>query len=131
MSAKIKNLKLKLDQAWQKYHDKMGAFDFANSNSWQEMEDWVEAETEMLAVAGQAYSSSKKIEWKEFPTYGHKMTKELWLENVKDGMFIDYDGSGNYASDTQMSNISVSPSDLERGWIRKDKEFTHIIWFNR
>jgi hypothetical protein len=45
------------------------------------------------------------------------------------GGFIDYDGIGNYATNTQMSNIEIYPSDIKSGTYRKD--FTHIVWFNR
>jgi len=57
------------------------------------------------------------------------MTLETFIANVNCGGFIDYDGIGNYATNTQMSNIEIYPSDIKSGTYRKD--FTHIVWFNR
>ena len=61
--------------------------------------------------------------------YGDHMTLNDFIENVKSGGFIDYDGSGNYATETQMSNITIYPSDITAGVYRKD--FTHVLWFNK
>ena len=73
------------------------------------------------------------------PAYGDHMTIDEFVECVRCGGFIDYDGSGNYATADYMSSRSVSPSEvfpdnmaegherepnLEPGW-------THIVWFNR
>jgi len=66
---------------------------------------------------------------KAIPNYGDHMTLEEFIENVNDGGFIDYDGSGHYATETEMSDISIYPSDIEGNSYRKD--FTHIVWFNR
>lgn len=64
------------------------------------------------------------------PEYGDHMTLAEFIENVESGMFIDYDGYGNYASETEMfSNLTVNPSDVEDGKI--DKKHTHVVWFNR
>jgi hypothetical protein len=65
----------------------------------------------------------------EMPSNGHKMSLKKFIEIVKDGDFIDYDGSGNYTKDGQMTNIDIYPLDVEFGAIRKD--FDTIIWFNR
>lgn len=44
-------------------------------------------------------------------------------------MFIDSDGSGYYATSTQVSDIGISPSDIVAGVYRKD--FTHVCWYNK
>jgi len=69
------------------------------------------------------------IDWIEFPDYGDLMTKEEFIENVKYGYFIDYDGFGKYSNGTQMSNIKVYPSDIKENGF--DKRFSHVVWFNR
>lgn len=61
--------------------------------------------------------------------YGDKMTLEKFIEHVNSGGFIDYDGSGNYATETEESNISIYPSDIKANKYRKD--FTHVIWYNK
>lgn len=63
------------------------------------------------------------------PDYGDVMSLETFIECCKSGGFIDYDGSGNYAKDGQMSDISIHPSDVDVNMIRKD--FDTVVWFNR
>ena len=61
---------------------------------------------------------------------GHLMTMEKWLECVSCGGFIDYDGYGNYSDGTHMiRGESVYPSMVKKKKI--DKEWSHIVWFNR
>lgn len=66
---------------------------------------------------------------KPFPKYGDKMTKKAFEEAVKCGSFIDYDGCGDLATATHVSDIVFSPSDFGK------KEWpawaTHIVWYNR
>jgi hypothetical protein len=64
------------------------------------------------------------------PSYGDHMTLEKFVEHVVQGMFIDYDGSGNYATATAMySDLTVSPSDVTSGDLKT--QFTHVVWFNK
>lgn len=63
------------------------------------------------------------------PEYGDHMTMEEFLDSVKCGGFIDYDGHGKYATDKIMTDIIVRPSDYKKGLIKK--EYTHVVWFNR
>jgi restriction endonuclease S subunit len=63
------------------------------------------------------------------PSYGHVMSLEDFIENVKSGGFIDYDGYGNYIRDGKESNIMILPSDVKHDMVRKD--FDNIIWYNR
>ena len=44
-------------------------------------------------------------------------------------LFCDSDGSGYYATATQVSDIGISPSDIVSGVYRKD--FTHVCWYNK
>lgn len=62
-------------------------------------------------------------------SYGDLMTIESFIENCEGGGFIDYDGSGNYATTTEESNITIYPSDIISGDYRKD--FTHVMWYNK
>ena len=43
--------------------------------------------------------------------------------------FSDYDGSGYYATETDVSNIPCVPSEICDGYIRGD--FTHVMWYNK
>lgn len=66
---------------------------------------------------------------RDLPDYGDVMSLKDFIEYCKDGCFIDYDGSGTYAKDGKLSNISIYPSDVEYNSIRKD--FDTIVWFNK
>jgi hypothetical protein len=63
------------------------------------------------------------------PDYGDHMTLEVFINACKSGGFIDYDGYGQYATETKMSNEIVCPSDIESGNI--NEKYTHVVWFNR
>ena len=43
--------------------------------------------------------------------------------------FSDYDGSGYYATETEVSNIPCVPSEICDGYVRND--FTHVMWYNK
>jgi hypothetical protein len=66
---------------------------------------------------------------RDIPDYGDAMTLVDFVAAVKDGWFIDYDGSGEYVKGGKMSGISIYPSDVQNGAVRDD--FDTIIWFNR
>jgi len=68
-------------------------------------------------------------ELSDLPKYGDVMSLQEFIECVKSGSFIDYDGSGNYVKDGKISNIEIYPSDIKYNAIRR--EFDTIIWFNR
>jgi hypothetical protein len=61
--------------------------------------------------------------------YAHELTVEEFKNEVENGLFIDDDGYGYYATETTKSDIYVYPSDFTENIYRDD--FTHIIWFNR
>ena len=63
------------------------------------------------------------------PSYGDHITMKTFLEWVRTGCIIDYDGHGKYATDKQMTDITVFPSDVKSK--KLDKSFSHIVWFNK
>jgi len=67
------------------------------------------------------------------PLYGDHMTLERFTKNCKCGSFTDDDGSGNYATATEMSDIEVSCSALAGGVepALQDRKWTHVVWFNK
>ena len=65
----------------------------------------------------------------EISDYGDVMTLVEFVDCVKSGGFIDYDGHGRYVKDDKESNILIYPSDVKHNSIRTD--FDTIIWFNR
>ncbi len=64
------------------------------------------------------------------PDYGDLMTLEEFSESCLSGLFTDYDGHGNYATATEMSDKVVYPSDIIYGHIPMQK-WTHVVWFNK
>lgn len=104
-------------------------FDFLNCKSFREYEDYIEPYSSKMNELSRKIRMIREYELEEIPTYGDVMTLDYFIECVQDGGFIDYDGSGNYIKDGKMTNISIYPSDVEHGAIRR--EFDTIIWFNR
>ena len=70
-----------------------------------------------------------------------------FIKMVKEGCFIDYDGYGNYATATEVSEEFIHPSDISGKTDRfnpetkkmevisvekkLNKNFTHVVWYNR
>lgn len=76
-----------------------------------------------------AYNLIREPKMSEIPDYGDLMILPEFKECVECGGFTDYDGSGNYATETQMSDIGVDFNDLLTGMY--PKWVTHIVWFNK
>jgi hypothetical protein len=66
---------------------------------------------------------------KPIPEYGDLIPLDEFIEMCEHGTFIDYDGFGNYATETEMSTNVVCPSDITAGIINRN--WTHVVWFNR
>lgn len=82
-----------------------------------------------LAMRFAAIQYADQHQMKPIPEYGDHMTVEAFKELCDCGMFTEYDGSGYYATETEMSGIQALPSRLRQGII--EKEFTHVCWFNK
>lgn len=65
------------------------------------------------------------------PDYGDLMTLEDFEANCRCGGFIDYNGTGYYATPTHFDRSKPArPSDISAGCIDRSF-FTHVIWFNK
>jgi len=64
----------------------------------------------------------KDDEWIHIPIEKFK----VWCES---GFVTSYDGSGYYATETEVSNLGASPSAFREGKIRTD--FTYVCWYNK
>lgn len=61
--------------------------------------------------------------------FGDKMTVAQFTEDVENGFFISYDGSGVYALETHQTHISVW---TDEGRLRPAPFWaTHVMWFNK
>lgn len=65
------------------------------------------------------------------PDYGDHMTWETFVECVECGGFTDDDGSGDLATETQIGNQGISPSDIRRPDFVRPKWATHVVWYNK
>jgi len=70
----------------------------------------------------------EKYYWEPLPTYGDLFTVREFMCSVESGLFIDNDGIGYYATDTQMSDLEAIPSQFNPDI---DPIFTHVMWFNK
>ena len=57
------------------------------------------------------------------------MTLQDFKDYCDSGCFISSDGDGYYATETEESDIYISPSDFKYDVVRDD--FTHIVWYNK
>jgi hypothetical protein len=72
------------------------------------------------------------LEYSKLPRYGDLMTIEDFGENVEMGLFIDYDGHGNLATEDQVTNIVIIPSAMDE-ILEKYAHLglTHVVWYNK
>lgn len=76
------------------------------------------------------FRKSAEYVLEEIPSYGDHMKFEDFEEACRNGWFIDYDGSGVYATEDKISDIAIYASDFtEHNNIRAD--FSHVMWYNR
>ena len=67
------------------------------------------------------------IKWEPLKKTDNLMTVEKFIEDVNSGYLTDYDGYGYYATNKEISDKAVVPSDCPD----LDKSFTHVVWYNR
>lgn len=122
-----KELEIDLEKASEEYDEK-----FANmplNLSYPEFQEYLKDVSDKYNSISKSYRLIKTPNYEEIPTYGTLMSLNEFVDCCKSGGFIDYDGSGNYVKNGQMSNITILPSDVKLNMVRKD--FDQIIWFNR
>lgn len=79
----------------------------------------------------------KELEMRPFDRFkdgeiiGDLMPIEEFDQHVKHNFFIDYDGYGEFATETEVSNVTVCPSEWANGTIKKPEWATHVLWYNR
>ena len=111
----------KVDESWDfnrsygEYFDKVyGSPEYIEYRMYEEME----------RLNRPTYNLRAPKEWeKEL-----RMTVEEFLSGCKCGLFTDYDGSGYYGTEDQISDIDVYPSSILK---KKRNDFTHIWWYNK
>ena len=63
------------------------------------------------------------------PDYGNHMTMPDFIAACECGMFIDCDGCGFYATEIEILNQEIRPSDVLKK--QYNTEYSHVVWFNR
>jgi len=64
------------------------------------------------------------------PDYGEHMTTEEFIKCCQAGGYIDYDGSGYFASATEMyPNVPARPSEVVTPGFKAPH--SHVVWFNK
>ena len=94
-----------------------------------EFEKYMSVTSDKVQELSQKYRLVQEPVFTELSTYGHVMTLTEFIESVKTGGFIDYDGFGLYVRDGLESDITILPSDVYSNMVRND--FDTIFWFNR
>lgn len=63
-------------------------------------------------------------------TCGDLMTKKEFIECVRCGGFIDYDGYGKYSDGVYVyDDVTVKPSNVLNGvW---DGKYKYVVWYNK
>jgi len=88
----------------------------------------------------QLLSCEIKAQWEEaardagakmIPEYGDVMPVTEWLNSVRQGGFIDYDGHGSLCDGTSTCNVNISSSDITVFKVTIPSWVTHIVWYNR
>ena len=67
---------------------------------------------------------------KPIPDYGDLMTLAEFKENCLNKYITDQDGSADWATATEISDIPAYCSDAWR-MFKHTGEFTHVVWFNK
>lgn len=62
---------------------------------------------------------------------GDLIPLQKWIDAVECNAFIDYDGYGRLATETEQSDITVKPSQHQLGKIIYPHWATHVLWYNR
>lgn len=97
--------------------------------SFEEFHNYMSQSNRKVSEASRKYRMVQTPKYSDIPKYGDVMSLKHFIENVKDGSFIDYDGYGNYVKDGMESDIEIYPSDVKHNAIRKD--FDTIVWYNK
>lgn len=70
-----------------------------------------------------------KIEFRQQYDFGDKMPLDEFINDCKEGYFVDSDGSGYYGTEDKQTNLPIYPSSIMSGTYRTD--FSHVYWFNK
>ena len=119
LKKKIEDLKIEYDEILEK--------SLEENKTWDEFRNDPKVREYWNAIA--EYHTVQDFELRPIENgFGLLMPIEEFKE-MAGCFFSDYDGSGYYATDKQISNIPCVPSEICEGYIRSD--FSHVMWYNK
>jgi hypothetical protein len=102
----------------EKAHEVVASYRSGDEVRWSDFCDAVDAFTLAPRTAGY----TKEIQ------HGDVMTREQWLNDVRNHFFLDYDGFGYAMKDGKTDPTTpIYPSGAER----LPEDATHVVWFNK
>lgn len=63
------------------------------------------------------------------PDYGEHMSLTFFVAECQSGFFMDSDGHGYYATQTEMTELPAIPSRICQGKILW--KYSHVVWFGK
>ena len=123
----FEQIEVDLDNAVRAYDKKFNEPN--DGRSWDDFLRYAKKEIDDLNRLSREKRMMMPYELDDIPDFADVMPIKQFIECVKEGLFIDYDGSGNYVLNGKETNITIYPSDVEHGAIRW--EFDSVAWYNR
>jgi hypothetical protein len=127
IQARLKEIEKEIEELNDEINKKDTSWDF--SKTYDEYWEFVKPENEKIAKLDREKRMITPYILSDLSDYGDVMPLKEFIENVKNGCFIDYDGHGRYVKDGKETNIVIRPSDVNYNSIRN--EFDTIVWYNR
>jgi len=100
-----------------------------DGRSWDDFLRYAKKEIDDLDRLSREKRMMMPYELDDIPDFADVMPLKEFIECVDNGLFIDYDGSGNYVLNGKETNITIYPSDVVHGAIRW--EFDSVAWYNK
>ena len=88
----------------------------------------IEAMRKTYKISYYIFENEKAIEMRYISKDRDLMTMKEFIKCCNNGLFVDYDGFGYYATSLGMTNIIIKPSDVHTD---KLLDYSHIVWFNK
>lgn len=127
--SRIERLEKEIDELSDYIHTKMYSVNMIDIKTIDEYDNICRDEKRKLNELNRKLRMIEPYNLSDIPNYGDIMSLEHFIDCVKSGGFIDYDGFGRYIDNDRMTSIEIYPSDIKHDSIRKG--FDNIIWFNR
>lgn len=136
-----RNQKCRMKEQSNRYKELSEITDRLSDEIWDEImsdkydtyEDALKGTEEKRSNLGKLYREMRLIKVPDLSPledrFGEHLTLTDFIDCCTSGLFIDNDGSGYYATKTEVTDIPISPSDIIEKEYRKD--FTHVMWFNK